>query len=76
MDRDDVVLGLVFAFILAVLGLVVYKAVTEPTCAELGGKSEFSHMLPVWSGKSVVYVAQYNCVMPENKDENPNSRAP
>ena len=69
MDSDDIVLGGVILFIVLVLGLVVYKAATEPTCEELGGKSEFSHMLPVWSGKSVVYVPQYNCIMPtEEKD--------
>ena len=76
MDIEDFVAYLVLAVFLALIGFGVYKVITEPTCTELGGKSEFSHMLPVWSGKSVVYVPQYNCVMPEKQNENPNPRTP
>lgn len=54
--------------VLAVLTiLTIVVAFTSPSCEDRGGKSVFSHLTPVFNGKTAVLVPVYDCVMPEEK---------
>ena len=50
----------VCAFAVA-LGVLIVRAVNEPSCADRGGRRVFSHVMPVLVGKTIVMLPQYRC---------------
>lgn len=50
----------VCAFAVA-LGVLIVRAVNEPSCSDRGGRRVFSHVSPVMVGKTIVMLPQYRC---------------
>lgn len=67
MKRFVEAIGFEWLIVWAVVGVciaLVAFALTDdsPSCEERGGKEEFTHFLPIFTGKTTVLVPQYDCI--------------
>lgn len=64
LDTKDIVMYSVVIGVVAIIAFIVYMAATSPSCEELGGKTEFSHFLPIYNStlKTTQLIPIYECV--------------
>lgn len=45
-----------------ILIVLVYLVFNSPTCEDKGGTTEFTRVLPMWTGKIMMMLPQYECI--------------